>query len=161
MYYWKGYSWNWMQNKQNWELHYFVIERGRCLMVFFKVYWFWRLIILVSQLLCWKIFITEKVTIKSSCFMWLKVSSFLGLVLFCSMTTSTYTTEVKKSNIHWSGYFSGIRFHLLTRNTPRRYYRFIFTKNWLRLRKINWRRNWQLSPLYLPGESYGQRSLAG
>ena len=27
--------------------------------------------------------------------------------------------------------------------------------------KIPWRRAWQLTPVFLPGESYGQRSLVG
>ena len=27
--------------------------------------------------------------------------------------------------------------------------------------KICWRRKWQLTPVFLPGESHGQRSLAG
>ena len=27
--------------------------------------------------------------------------------------------------------------------------------------KISWRRTWQPTPVFLPGESYGQRSLAG
>ena len=27
--------------------------------------------------------------------------------------------------------------------------------------KIPWRRNWQLNPVFLPGKSHGQRSLAG
>ena len=27
------------------------------------------------------------------------------------------------------------------------------------VRKIPWRRNWQLSPVFLPGESHGQRNL--
>ena len=27
--------------------------------------------------------------------------------------------------------------------------------------KIPWRRSWQLTPVFLPGESHGQRSLAG
>ena len=27
--------------------------------------------------------------------------------------------------------------------------------------KIPWRRNWQLTPVFLPGECHGQRSLAG
>ena len=29
------------------------------------------------------------------------------------------------------------------------------------VRKIPWRREWQLTPVFLPGKSYGQRSLAG
>ena len=29
------------------------------------------------------------------------------------------------------------------------------------VRKIRWRRAWQLTPVFLPGESHGQRSLAG
>ena len=29
------------------------------------------------------------------------------------------------------------------------------------IRKIPWRRAWQLTPVFLPGESYGQRSLVG
>jgi len=29
------------------------------------------------------------------------------------------------------------------------------------VRKIPWRRAWQLIPVFLPGESQGQRSLAG
>ena len=29
------------------------------------------------------------------------------------------------------------------------------------IRKIPWRRAWQSSPVYLPGESHGQRSLEG
>ena len=28
-------------------------------------------------------------------------------------------------------------------------------------RKIHWRRKWQSTPLFLPGKSHGQRSLAG
>ena len=27
--------------------------------------------------------------------------------------------------------------------------------------KIPWRRKWQLNPVFLPGKSHGQRSLAG
>ncbi|RJF55595.1 hypothetical protein D4Z76_09300 [Campylobacter coli] len=27
--------------------------------------------------------------------------------------------------------------------------------------KIPWRRKWQLAPVYLPGESHGQRSVVG
>jgi len=27
--------------------------------------------------------------------------------------------------------------------------------------KIPWRREWQLTPVFLPGESHGQKSLAG
>jgi len=27
------------------------------------------------------------------------------------------------------------------------------------VRKISWRREWQPTPLFLPGESYGQKSL--
>ena len=30
----------------------------------------------------------------------------------------------------------------------------------LRMRKIPWRRKWQPTPVFLPGESHGQRSLA-
>ena len=29
------------------------------------------------------------------------------------------------------------------------------------VRKISWSRNWQPTPVFLPGESHGQRSLAG
>ena len=29
------------------------------------------------------------------------------------------------------------------------------------VRKISWMRSWQLTPVFLPGESHGQRSLAG
>jgi len=29
------------------------------------------------------------------------------------------------------------------------------------VRKIPWRRAWQHTPVFLPGESHGQRSLAG
>ena len=29
------------------------------------------------------------------------------------------------------------------------------------VRKISWRRAWQATPVFLPGESHGQRSLAG
>ena len=29
------------------------------------------------------------------------------------------------------------------------------------VKKIPWRRAWQHSPVFLPGESYGQRSLVG
>ena len=29
------------------------------------------------------------------------------------------------------------------------------------VRKIPWRREWQPSPVFLPGESHGQRSLVG
>ena len=30
-----------------------------------------------------------------------------------------------------------------------------------RVRKIPWRRKWQPTPVFLPGKSHGQRSLAG
>ena len=30
-----------------------------------------------------------------------------------------------------------------------------------RVGKIPWRRKWQPTPVFLPGKSYGQRSLAG
>jgi len=30
-----------------------------------------------------------------------------------------------------------------------------------RIRKIPWRRAWQPAPVFMPGESHGQRSLAG
>src|SRR5574342_658772 len=30
----------------------------------------------------------------------------------------------------------------------------------IRVRKIPWRRKWQSTPVFLPGKSYGQRSLA-
>ena len=39
--------------------------------------------------------------------------------------------------------------------TPNRH----MSKPWLG--KIPWRRAWQPTPAFLPGESYGQRSLAG
>ena len=29
------------------------------------------------------------------------------------------------------------------------------------VRKIRWRREWQLTPIFFPGESHGQRSLVG
>ena len=29
------------------------------------------------------------------------------------------------------------------------------------VRKISWKREWQPPPVFLPGESYGQRSLVG
>jgi len=29
------------------------------------------------------------------------------------------------------------------------------------VRKIPWRKEWQLTPVFLPGEFHGQRSLAG
>ena len=29
------------------------------------------------------------------------------------------------------------------------------------VRKIPWRRKWQLTPVFLPGESHGQRNLVG
>ena len=29
------------------------------------------------------------------------------------------------------------------------------------VRKIPWRRKWQLTPVFLPGKSHGQRSLVG
>ena len=35
------------------------------------------------------------------------------------------------------------------------------TRFYPRVRKITWRRAWQPTPVFLPGESHGQRSLAG
>ena len=47
-------------------------------------------------------------------------------------------------------------------------YNFMYLFIWLRRgiqslgrKKIPWRRKWQLTPVFLPGESHGQRSLAG
>ena len=36
-------------------------------------------------------------------------------------------------------------------------------KTWVQslVRKVSWRRKWQLIPVFLPGKSHGQRSLAG
>ena len=31
----------------------------------------------------------------------------------------------------------------------------------LHIMKYNWRKKWQPTPVFLPGESHGQRSLAG
>ena len=31
----------------------------------------------------------------------------------------------------------------------------------IRVRKIPWRRKWQPTPVFVPGKSYGQRSLVG
>ena len=35
------------------------------------------------------------------------------------------------------------------------------TQVWLQVRKIPWRRKWQPTPVFLPGESHGQRNLMG
>ena len=37
------------------------------------------------------------------------------------------------------------------------------SRHWIHpwVRKISWRREWQPTPIFLPGESHGQRSLAG
>ena len=32
---------------------------------------------------------------------------------------------------------------------------------WVNIGKIPWRRAWQSTPIFLPGESHGQRSLVG
>ena len=32
---------------------------------------------------------------------------------------------------------------------------------WVRKTKTPWRRNWQPTPIFLPGKSHGQRSLTG
>ena len=50
---------------------------------------------------------------------------------------------------------------LVVKNPPanaRRYKRHLFDP-WVG--KIPWRRAWQLTPVFLPGEFHGQRSLAG
>ena len=45
---------------------------------------------------------------------------------------------------------------LVVKNPPTKWrYRFSF---WVR--KVPWRRAWQPAPVFLPGESHGQRSLA-
>ena len=35
------------------------------------------------------------------------------------------------------------------------------TQVWSRVEKISWRRKWHPTPVFLPGESHGQRSLVG
>ena len=34
-------------------------------------------------------------------------------------------------------------------------------ETWVQSLEIPWRRNWQPTPVFLPGESHGQRSLVG
>ena len=48
--------------------------------------------------------------------------------------------------------FSGLRFSFLKN---------IYLFTWLWVKKIPWRKAWQPTPVFLPGESHGQRSLMG
>ena len=56
------------------------------------------------------------------------------------------------SDICLQGFPGGaaVKIHLLTKTT---------LQSWVR--KIPWRRKWQPTPVFLPGESHGQRSLVG
>ena len=48
---------------------------------------------------------------------------------------------------------------LVVKNIPARRHKIPGLSPWVR--KIPWRRKWQSMPVFLPGESHGQRSLAG
>ena len=54
--------------------------------------------------------------------------------------------------------FSTFQVVLVVKNPPANYKRHSFNP-WVG--QISWRRNWQPTPVFLPGESHGQRSLAG
>ena len=64
--------------------------------------------------------------------------------------------EIKQTAVHtWGGWTSQVvkhwRIHLPSRRRG--------FDPWVR--KIPWRRKWQPTPVFLPGKSHGQRSLAG
>ena len=71
------------------------------------------------------------------------VINIQSIVLVCSFIYNLFT-------IHWSGKELTYQY--------RRHKRFGFA---LWARKIPWRRAWQPTPLFLPGESHGQSNLAG
>ena len=62
---------------------------------------------------------------------------------------------VHPRNVYWAPGASGIRTHLPTQVRLKRHW----FNPWVR--KTPWRRAWQPTPLFLPGEFHGQKSLVG
>ena len=74
----------------------------------------------------------------------------------------SYTQTHSPSPLSPNGYWIGLSSHGISGKEPtckyRRHKRCGFNP-WVR--KIPWRSKWQPTPIFLPGESHGQRSLAG
>ena len=66
--------------------------------------------------------------------------------------------EPEKYNMSQAGFLNVLMQVALVKNLPRRHKR-CGLDPWVR--KIPWRRAWQSTPVFLPGESHGQRSLVG
>ena len=89
---------------------------------------------------------------------------YMGMVGFSKMCYLLWHSHRKNK------YFPLYRANFLDKDFPggsdgkeftcqcRRYWRLRFDP-WVR--KISWRRKWQPPPVFLPGKSHGQRSLAG
>ena len=66
--------------------------------------------------------------------------------------------EPEKYNMSQAGFLNVLMQVALVKNLPKRHKRRGLDP-WVR--KIPWRRAWQSTPVFLPGESHGQRSLVG
>ena len=110
--------------------------------------------------LCWFLLIMPYISsllTSLSCFIFL-----LALLIWNYCISMYFLIKVNTHNIglrwiHITLGFPGgsvVRIHLQCRRLKRRRF-----DPWVR--KIPWRRAWQPIPLFLPGESHGQRSLAG
>ena len=75
----------------------------------------------------------------------------------CSMNAGNTTSFPTPEDLGFLD-FSTFQVVLVVKNPPANYKRHSF-KPWVG--QISWRRNWQPTPVFLPGESHGQRSLAG
>ena len=73
--------------------------------------------------------------------------------LTCDLKTIQTNTHATRNQTQVQGLTRGL---LMKNLLPRQE---TWARSWVRM--IPWRRKWQPTPVFLPGESYGQRSLAG
>ena len=92
----------------------------------------------------------------SSVLVWFHYTQQLSQQVAAGCTVKTQKDkEIKNASQHVGGCVKGYMFLATVFNTQ-------YSKSTLPwVRKIPWRREWQPTPIFLPGESHGQRSLAG
>ena len=86
---------------------------------------------------------------------------FLPEDIFSVMRTCIHSTAIPQEMREYIGYMQGLPRWLSGKESSCQYGRCRRRRFNLWVGKIPWRRKWQPTPIFLPGESHGQRSLAG
>ena len=101
----------------------------------------------------------QSVAVSQTLFCW--PGQFGGVLAGCLVRCPTTGNPLVFSSwLDWIyGFWQASQVVLVVKNLPARRHKGPVLNPWVR--KIPWRRKWQSTPVSLPGESHGQRSLAG